>query len=312
MSSASSSITRLRYHAEALLVKMAYGLACLLPVPVASAVGGYIASIIGPRVSRTEIARKNLARAMPDLDKAQTEEIIRGMWNNIGRTFVEYPHITRMDFAQMRELAVLEGIEHIRNADLAGKGGIFFTGHLGNFEFGPKLFASHGFPLHVVFRRSNNPGLHTLIHTLRNRYLAGSISKGKAGSRQMIEILKKGERIGIMLDQKMNDGIVVKFFGMDAMTAPAVARLALKYGCQILPTRIIRTAGVRHKVIVYPPIEIPNTGNLHNDVHTIMSRINSTLEGWIREYPEQWFWVHNRWPQSSLIPDKNIERSEYE
>jgi KDO2-lipid IV(A) lauroyltransferase len=309
MSSASSSITRLRYHGEALLVKMAYGLICLMPVSVASALGGYFAAIIGPHVSRTRIARRNLAMAMPTLDRPETEKIIKGMWNNIGRTFVEYPHITRMDFPTMRGLAELEGIEHIRNADLAGRGGIFFTGHLGNFEFGPKLFASHGFPLHVVFRRSNNPGLHTLIHTLRNRYLAGSISKGKAGSRQMIEILKKGERIGIMLDQKMNDGIPVRFFGVDAMTAPAVARLALKYRCHVLPTRIIRTAGVKHKVIVYPPIAIPDTGDLHKDVHTIMTRINSILEGWIREYPEQWFWVHNRWPETTT---NNVKRSDNE
>ena len=292
-----SLATRIRYFVETLLVKVSYGAISLLPISIASVLGGYFASLIGPSLSRSNIARNNLHRAMPALTDEDVAVIIKAMWNNIGRTFIEYPLITTMGQEEIRKLVDIEGIEHIRNADKAGKGSFFFTGHLGNFEVGPRLFSVHGFPLHVVYRSSNNPGLHKLIHTLRNRYLAGSIPKGKTGSRQMIQIIKSGGRIGIMLDQKMNDGIPVKFFGMDAMTAPAVARLALRFGCQILPVRIIRTEGARHKVMVYPPLEVPHTGDTHKDVHTIMSMINLTLENWIQEYPEQWFWLHNRWPE---------------
>ncbi len=299
MSSVKQHHIRIRYAIEALLVKIAYGILTLLPMPVASALGGFFAAQFGPYFARNKVAHNNLSRALPELPPQAHTRIIRGMWNNLGRTFVEYPYITRMNNEAFRNIAVLEGVEHIKAADLAGKGSIFFTGHLGNFEIGPKLFACNGFPLHVVYRSSNNPALHELIHTLRNRYLAGSIPKGKAGSRQMIEIVKSGQRIGIMLDQKMNDGIPVRFFGQDAMTAPGVARLALKYGTRILPTRIIRTDGIKHKVIVYPPVTITNTGSLHDDVFTIMSTINSILESWIREYPEQWTWLHRRWPENN-------------
>jgi len=298
MSSVKQQYTRIRYSIEALLVRIAYGILMLFPMSVASALGGYLAAQFGPCFARNKVAHKNLVRALPELSPIAHTRIIRGMWNNLGRTFVEYPYITRMNNEEFRNLAVLEGMEHIQAADLAGKGSIYFTGHLGNFEYGPKLFACHGFPLHVVYRRSNNPELHKLIHTLRNRYLAGSISKGNSGSRQMIEILKSGQRVGIMLDQKMNDGIPVNFFGEKVMTAPAVARLALKYGTRILPTRIIRTDGIKHKVIVYPPVTITDTGNLHDDVLSIMSTINLILESWIREYPEQWTWLHHRWPES--------------
>jgi len=110
----------------------------------------------------------------------------------------------------------------------------------------------------------------------------------------------------------MNDGIPVPFFGMDAMTAPAVARLALKYGCQVLPTRIIRTEGTRHKVIVYPPIDITDTGDMHRDMQSIMHNINSILEGWIREYPGQWFWLHNRWPDAKKQSDQSDNEVEDE
>lgn len=288
-----------------MLVRLVYDLCGLFPLSLTSSAAGTFAATVGPLFSRTNIARRNLARAIPGLDEAERHTIIKNMWDNVGRTFVEYPAVASMDQSGIRHLAELKGIEHIRAADKAGKGSIFFTGHLGNFEVGPRLFAAHGFPLHVVYRHSNNPGLNNLIHTLRNRYLAGSIPKGKAGARQMINILKSGGRIGIMLDQKMNDGIPVPFFGMDAMTAPAVARLALKFGCQVLPTRIIRTEGTRHKVIVYPPIVVTDTGDMHRDVLAIMRNINSILEGWIREYPGQWFWLHNRWPDAKKQSDQS-------
>lgn len=296
MSLASRLITRIRYHGEALLVNMAYAVLGLLPISSASALGGYIAETIGPRLSRSNLARSNLARAMPELDKHQTNTIIKGMWNNIGRTFAEYPHVTRMDNKQVQEVAVLEGIEHIINASLSGKGSLFFTAHLANWEYTVKLSSSYGYPVHIVYRRSNNPGLNRLIHSLRDPYLAGSIPKGKEGSRQMLQTLKRGGRVGMIMDQKMNDGISVKFFGIDAMTAPAIARLALKYNYPILPVRSIRVDGIRHKVIVYPPISIPDSGDMHKDIDVIMGEINSIIEGWIREYPAQWFWLHNRWP----------------
>ncbi len=233
---------------------------------------------------------------MPELDMHQTNTIIKGMWNNIGRTFAEYPYIARMDNKQVQEVAVLEGIEHIKNASLSGKGSLFFTAHLANWEYTVKLTSSYGYPMHIVYRHSNNPGLHRLIHSLRGNYLAGSIPKGKQGSRQMLQTLKRGERVGMLMDQKMNNGIGVKFFGIDTMTAPGIARLALKYDYPILPVRAIRVDGIRHKVIVYPPIPIPDSGDIHKDIDVIMGQINAMIEGWIREYPAQWFWLHNRWP----------------
>lgn len=277
-------------------MNMAYSVLCLLPLSYASALGGYIGQTIGPRLSRTKLARSNLARAMPELDMYQTNSIIKGMWNNIGRTFAEYPYVTRMNNKQVQEVAELEGIEHIKNVSVSGKGSLFFSAHLANWEYTVKLSSSYGYPMNIVYRRSNNPGLNRLIHSWRGPYLAGSIPKGKEGSRQMLQILKQGGHVAIVMDQKMNDGINVKFFGIDAMTAPAIARLALKYNYPILPARAIRVDGIRHKVIVYPPISIPDSGDMHKDIDIIMGEINAIIEGWIREYPEQWFWLHNRWP----------------
>ncbi len=100
----------------------------------------------------------------------------------------------------------------------------------------------------------------------------------------------------MLIDQKMNDGIPIPFFGHDAMTAPAVAQLALKFRCPVLPTRAERLGGARFRLTVLQPIKLPDTGNREADIRTLMTQINNMLESWIIERPEQWLWLHRRWP----------------
>jgi KDO2-lipid IV(A) lauroyltransferase len=94
----------------------------------------------------------------------------------------------------------------------------------------------------------------------------------------------------------MNDGIPVPFFGRPAMTAPALAQLALRFDCAIVPARVERLKGARFRLTVFPPLELPRTGNRHADTLAIMTRVNAILESWIRARPELWFWLHRRWP----------------
>jgi KDO2-lipid IV(A) lauroyltransferase len=100
----------------------------------------------------------------------------------------------------------------------------------------------------------------------------------------------------MLVDQKMNDGIAVPFFGRDAMTAPAIAELALRYDCTVLPARVERLPGAKFHVTVFPPHPLPTSGDKAADVLALMTTINATLEGWIRERPGHWFWLHRRWP----------------
>jgi KDO2-lipid IV(A) lauroyltransferase len=94
----------------------------------------------------------------------------------------------------------------------------------------------------------------------------------------------------------MNDGIPVPFFGRDAWTAPAIAQLALRFDCAIVPARIDRLGGARFRITVEPPVAIERTGDRQADVHAIMAKVNKVIEGWIRDRPELWFWLHRRWP----------------
>jgi KDO2-lipid IV(A) lauroyltransferase len=112
----------------------------------------------------------------------------------------------------------------------------------------------------------------------------------------LLRAIQQRRHIGMLLDQKMNTGIPLDFFGRKAMTATSIATLALKYDCPIIPVRVVRSAGTRHKVTIFPPLALEQSGDEAADIKRIMSRINATLEGWIREYPAQWIWIHRRWP----------------
>jgi KDO2-lipid IV(A) lauroyltransferase len=99
----------------------------------------------------------------------------------------------------------------------------------------------------------------------------------------------------MMVDQKLNDGIVVPFFGRNAMTAPAIARLALRFDCPIVPVRLERRIGARFRLTVLPPMRVTDSGDTAADVLTEMTLINAIVETWVRANPEQWLWIHKRW-----------------
>jgi KDO2-lipid IV(A) lauroyltransferase len=122
------------------------------------------------------------------------------------------------------------------------------------------------------------------------------IPKGTVAARRAIATLRRGTHLTLLADQKMNDGIPVPFFGRPAMTAPALAVLALRFDCDVLPARVERLDGARLRLTVFPPLPLPRNGELHADAAALMDLVNAALEAWVRDRPEQWLWVHRRWP----------------
>ena len=122
------------------------------------------------------------------------------------------------------------------------------------------------------------------------------IPKGAVAARRAIAMLRRGGHLTMLADQKMNDGIPVAFFGRPAMTSSALAALALRFECDVLPARVERLVGAHFRLTVFPPLPLPRSGDHHADVAALMARVNETLEAWIRDRPEQWFWLHRRWP----------------
>lgn len=283
---------RMRYAGLALFAFFLYGSFRLLPLDAASATGGWIMRRVGPRLAQDQIARANLEAAFPEETVQRRDAIRLGMWENLGRVIAEYAHLRHMD-----DRIEVEGAEYYARAAKSGKPAIFFGGHIANWETSHVGARKSGCSLHLVYRKPNNPLVDGLLRHARNSGAAGHIAKGHAGARQIISLLKKNQCIGMLIDQKQNEGIALNFFGREAMTADAIAHFALRFDCPLYPVRPIRVKGAHFQQIVYPPLAITKTGDKDEDVRRIMADINALLESWIREYPEQWLWIHNRWPK---------------
>lgn len=289
-------VTRIVRPIEAAIVHGAFSLFRLMKLETASAIGGKIGRVVGPWIGVTRRARKNLQRVFPHKSAAEIDAIIRDMWENLGRVVTEYPHLSRMTAFGADSCIEVRGTEHVDAARAAGRPLIFFAGHLANWEACAIAAKSYGVPLHLVYRPANNPWVEEIFREGRGDIAAGLIPKGAEGARMAVRVLREGGQLGILIDQKMNDGIAVPFFGRDAMTAPALARLALKYNCAVLPAQVERLHGARFRLTVHPPLPLQTSGDYQNDVLALMTRANVLLEDWIRQRPGQWLWLHRRWP----------------
>jgi Kdo2-lipid IVA lauroyltransferase/acyltransferase len=290
---------KLRQWIEAGFVIACYRLLGKLPLRVASGLGGALARFLGPKLRVSERARRNLRRFLPELGADGIERTVREMWDNLGRTAAEYPHLTRLTvFVPDADIEVA-GAEHVDAAKAAGKPIVFFAAHLANWELAGLAAARHGTPVHLIYREANNRHVEILFREGRGAFAAGLIPKGASGARLAMQALKQGKHLGMLLDQKMNDGIAVPFFGVDAMTAPALAVLALRFDCVVLPVRVERLgAAPEFRVTVEAPMDIPRTGDRTADAKTLMTAVNARMESWIRGRPGQWLWLHRRWPEA--------------
>ena len=287
--------TFVRYPAEALAATIFYWLLHLLPIDWASGLVGALARSIGPKLSVSNRARRNIQRALPELNARERETVVRDMWDNLGRVVGEYPHIGKLHArgtGNRLEIIGADFIDQLRDDD---KPGIFMMAHLGNWEFSGLASSQRGLAVDRVYRQANNRLTEWLLSQGRASIEGALIPKGPAGAKQILSSLKIGNHLALLVDQKMNDGVPVPFFGTDAMTAPALAQLALRLKCPVVPVRVKRLKGAKFQVIVSPPMEFTPTGNRQADVLAYMTKINKIIESWIRDTPGQWLWIHNRW-----------------
>ncbi len=301
MSDRSAVARRLRryllYPAEAAAIHLLYHVIAVLPVDWASALGGWLGRGIGPWLPFSRRALTNLRRALPDLPDSRHREILQGMWDNLGRVMAEHPHLEHLWNDQAQGRIEVVGAEHLpRPAEGRHQPCLMFSGHLANWELLPIGASRYGLTLTSIYRRPNNPLIQDLMTAGRRAGQGRLVPKGRDGARAIVAALAEGGTVAMLVDQKMNDGIPVAFFGRPAMTAPAVAQLALKFRCPVLPTRTERLGGARFRLTVLPPIPLPDSGNRAADIRTLMTQVNGLLESWIRERPDQWLWLHKRWP----------------
>ncbi len=289
-------LKQIRYLFEALAVKLAISFFSFVGPQKASGIGSFLARAIGKKHKIQNLAHKNLGLALPNLSENDKEKILDDMWDNLGRVIGEYIHIAKATPQEMVKQYVVYDNETSANIDFLRqntKGGIIFSGHMGNWEIGPKFLMNEGLSVGTVYRPLNNPYVEKITAQARGVRL---IAKSSQGNRQIIEAIKNGEYVLIMADQKISDGEPVKFFHDDAFTTTAIARIALKYNIPLIPARSIRLENqFKFLVDVERPLAFQKSDDINKDALQLTRAINQKLESWITEYPAQWFWVHDRW-----------------
>jgi KDO2-lipid IV(A) lauroyltransferase len=242
----------------------------------------------------------NLRRVMPELDAAARRQIIRGVWDNLGRTAAELPHLVLLQRTADGPGWECDDDSQLRMLRASGGPAILFSGHLANWEIGLSVAATLGLRVSWFYRPASNPVVDRLLRALRREATGGDVpmfAKGAPGGRAAMAHLRRGGLLGMLVDQKLNEGIAVPFFGRDAMTTTALAQFALRLRCSVIPIHPVRLGPARFRVICEPSMVLPDTGNRAADVRALTSEMNRVLEGWIREQPDCWLWLHRRWPK---------------
>lgn len=268
----------------------------------ASDFAGCASRFIGPLLPVSRIADKNLQLAMPELNATQRKRIVRGVWENLGRTVGELPHLSTLkENTHSGPGFEVVGAKYLEEQARNGGSVLFMSGHIGNWEMLPPGVARHSTPFASFYRAAANPMIDQMIRSLRDAAMQPTptplFAKGARGAREALAYVSKGGRLGMLVDQKMNDGVEASFFGRPAMTAPALAAMALRYRCPIIPGYVERLGPARLRIIVEAPLQLPDTGDKKQDLTLLVQMVNDRLEQWIRKKPESWLWLHRRWPK---------------
>ena len=284
------------------IAQLIFGLLAILhmfPPEPALRVLSWLSRKLGPLLGRHKVALNNLHLALPELPKSAHQLIASDMWENMARLAGEYVFLDDL-FDYDPSTPGPSRIEII-GADLFQKlcgdkkPKIFFTAHMGNFELLPIAAATFGLDVTAMFRPPNNAYVAERILSARKTKM-GHLVPSKAGaSITLARVLEGGGNIGVLVDQKFNNGIETRFFGVSCVTSPLVAKLARQYDCDIYPAFCIRLPGGRFRLTLEDKLPVPRDTNGKIDQTALMQSINDRVEKWVRMHPGQWMWFHKRW-----------------
>lgn len=291
---------RLAAPAMVALVRGVFALARALGPDRSGDLGGWLARTVGPLLPQHRVAMANLRAAYPEAGEAAIRAIARGAWANLGRTGAEYAHLGRLfdydpDAAVPGRVEVV-GIEHFLALRDDGRPAIVFSAHLGNWELPAICAARFGLDATAIFRPPNDPTAARLVHEVRSGTMGGlTASSGGGAAFAIAGVLERGGHLGQLVDQHFTRGVPVTFMGRHAVANPLLAKLARNFECPVHGVRVVRLPGHRFRVELTPPLDLPRDAAGAIDVRAATQAMQDVVEGWVREHPEQWLWMHRRW-----------------
>ncbi len=275
-------------------------LKCLEWAPLAMARAGadlLASGIYAVTPAWRRVAETNLGLAFPEADAPARNHIVRGVYRNLGRAALAVARMPRLNAGNISDWIEYEGFEHYEAALAKGKGVLFMTAHLGNWELSAFAHALFGHPMHVMVRPLDNPWLDGLIEAHRTSCGNHTIRKHDS-ARHVFQLLRRNQAVGILVDQNAagDDGVFVNFFGRQASATSGLVKIAMRSGAAVIPGFAFwRPAERRYALRFYPPLEMAAGEGGEAEVVANTQKCQSFLENVIREHPDQWLWIHRRW-----------------
>ena len=283
---------KFKYIIEYFLISVLFVIFKILGYKNSSNLGEKIGSLFGPLFRNKKIILNNLRDSKVGSNDTERNKIIKSMWGNYGRILAEYPFIKYFRDSKLQKYISINGQDVLDELKIKKKRVIFVSGHFNNFELMALHIEKSGIDLAAIYRPLNNIFLNRTMEKIRKNYICkNQIKKGISGTRKVIEYVKNGSSIALMIDQRVSEGIKSILFGREAFTTTIPAQLIKKYEMEVIPVYIERDKKVFFKITFDKPISF----GAEKSIKDITQELNYILEKMILNNPNQWIWSHNRW-----------------
>jgi len=264
-----------------------------------SNLAGRVMRTVGPWLPEHRVGRANLKAAFPDKSPAEIEAILRGVWDNLGRVGAEIAHLDHICSGDRYKRNYIDytadNIARFLRVKDDGKPAVIFAAHLANWELPAVIAASDGLEAVVLYRRPNLGAIADAVIALRRGLMGEMVASSMGAPVALADALRRGKHVAMLVDQHYGRGVEVTFFGRKCLANPLIAMLAREIECPIHGTRVIRLAGNRFAGEISEEVPPVRDAQGRIDVAGTMQAITAVVEGWVREHPEQWLWLHRRW-----------------
>ena len=279
------------YLIEFILIKIFFFIVTIIGYKNGSNFGNSIGRLFGPIFRSRKLIENNLSQS-GIVNKKNYNSIISKIYGNYGRILAEYPFLKAFRNNKLNKFIEIDGLENLNKIKREKRRAVFISGHFNNFELMALQIEKAGINLCAIYRPLNNVFLNKTMEEIRENFICkNQIKKGRSGTRQIIENIKKGNSVALMIDQRVREGIKINFFGKPASTTTIPAQLIKKYKCDLVPIYIERRKNNYFKMFVSEPIKIGS----NKSIKEITEHLNKILERMILKNIDQWIWTHDRW-----------------
>ena len=282
----------IKYFFEFIIIKFFFFIFKIFGYKISSTIGEFLGKSLGPIFRSNNKILNNLEKSNVGSSNHERNKMISNMWGNYGRILSEYIFLNKFKNGELNDHIKINGLNNLDKIIKEKKPVVFISGHFNNFELMAMQIENYGVKVAAIYRPLNNFFLNGTMETIRKEYICkNQIKKGRSGTRKILEAIKSGHSIALMIDQRVSEGIAAKLFSRDCLTTTIPAQLVKKYNCEVVPVYIERINNIDFELYFYEPLIF----NKEKSIPEITTDLNNVLEKLILKNPNQWIWSHDRW-----------------